>query len=294
MLKTILRLTMVSVLVLAVQACTFPGAVTPTLNPNAIRTAIARTASAAETLTSEPGIPVTGHESPTPSVTPYPTFTPLSSPTPLPTFTPVVTTPQVSVSVSTNCRVGPGTAYTRIGGLLVGEVARVIGRNATGTYWIIENPDRSGTCWLWGQYATVSSITSNLPVFTAPPLPPTATPSPQFDVAYEGLENCTATGWWVDLGLENLGGISFRSVTFTIEDRDTDVTLTRFADGFVDRNGCNDTSTRDTLSPGVSATVSSPVLTSDPTGHRLRATITLCSNIGQNGTCVTQSVNMTP
>jgi hypothetical protein len=108
------------------------------------------------------------------------------------------------------------------------------------------------------------------------------------------MESCTGTGWWVELGLENIGGITFRSVSFTIEDRDADVSLTQRANGFVNKNGCNETETRDTLAPDVSRTVSSPVLTADPTGHRLRATITLCSETGQNGTCMTQTVNITP
>ena len=202
---------------------------------------------------------------------------------------------QVSVSVSTNCRLGPGIAYTRVGLLQVGETAQVTGRHPTDNYWVIRTPgSATGTCWLWGQYATVIGDTSALPVLTPPAPPPTTTAAPEFDVAYEGLESCSSTGWWVDLGLENIGTLTFRSVMFTIEDRDTDDSLTQRTNGFVNKNGCSETATSDTLAPDVSRTVSSPVLTDDPRGHRLRATITLCSNTGQDGTCVTQVVNITP
>jgi hypothetical protein len=40
--------------------------------------------------------------------------------------------------------------------------------------------------------------------------------------------------------------------------------------------------------------VSSPLINYDPTGHKLRATITLCSDDGVNGTCITQVVNFKP
>jgi hypothetical protein len=40
--------------------------------------------------------------------------------------------------------------------------------------------------------------------------------------------------------------------------------------------------------------VSSPVFSYDPTGHELRAVITLCSDPGQSGTCTTQSISFTP
>lgn len=81
--------------------------------------------------------------------------------------------PTVQVSVSTNCRVGPGQEYARVTALSVGQTARVIGRNAEGTYWIIQPPGSSGHCWLWGRYATVTCATAGLAIYEPPP---TATP----------------------------------------------------------------------------------------------------------------------
>ena len=180
MLKTTLSLLLVSVVLIAIQACAPLG--TPTPNPNSINTAIANTMSVALTQTSSVLMPVTGQQSPTPTSSPViPTTTPTSillSPTTI--FTATSVAPQVSVSVATNCRVGPGAAYQKVGALLVGQVAEVVGRNSTSTYWLIRNPSGAGdVCWLWGQFATVTGDINALPVVTPPPLPrPTATATP--------------------------------------------------------------------------------------------------------------------
>jgi len=98
--------------------------------------------------------------------------------TPTLTLTPTLKTPRVSVSVNTNCRSGPGKAYDILGFLLVGESVEVTGRSAGGDYWIVENPDRDGQCWLWGFYAQVTGNTDGLPVVAPPP-----TPTPEFQWA---------------------------------------------------------------------------------------------------------------
>jgi len=83
----------------------------------------------------------------------------------------------VTVSVDTNCRLGPGTAYAIVGALAVGQSAEVVGRSASSDNWIIRLPSNLAvTCWLWGQYATVTGDTSTLPVITPPPTP-TMTPT---------------------------------------------------------------------------------------------------------------------
>ncbi len=175
MLKTILKLSLASVLLIAAQACTL-GATTP--SPDTIKTAIAATSSALN-LTPQPGgIPITGATStPTPTIV---TATPTVATSPTAALSSTASVPQVSVYVATNCRTGPSIAYPRVGGLAIGQVAQVVGRNANNTYWIIQNPDVPGqTCWLWGQFATVIGDIGALPVLTPPPPPPpTAAPSP--------------------------------------------------------------------------------------------------------------------
>ncbi|MFN8382910.1 MAG: SH3 domain-containing protein [Anaerolineales bacterium] len=108
-----------------------------------------------------------------------PQFTPTTGPSSTPEFTTTPTVPEVTVSTNTNCRTGPGTQYDLIGGLLVGQTAIVVGKNTSTNYWIINNPGKSGTCWLWGQYATVSGNTAGLTEYAIPPTPtPTATSTP--------------------------------------------------------------------------------------------------------------------
>ncbi len=173
MLKTVLKFSLASMLLIFSQACTL-GATTP--SPNTVNTAIAQTM-AVLTQTPQPGVPITGGESPTPTTTSTATLPPTAAPTSA--FTATAAVPQVSVYVATNCRTGPSTAYPRIGGLQIGQVADVVGRNATNTYWIIRNPSAPNQlCWLWGQFATLTGNTGALPVFTPPPPPPpTAAPT---------------------------------------------------------------------------------------------------------------------
>jgi hypothetical protein len=198
--------------------------------------------------------------------------------------------PLISVSVATNCRVGPGKVYDRVGALLVGQVAEVHGRNSDGTYWYIRNPSANGGfCWLWGEYATLSGNFAALPAFTPPPTP---TPMPNFDASYDGKDTCV--GWWVDIELDNTGGVQFKSVSLTVRDTVTDAVVSIYTDGFTDLDGCLDSTTRDNLNPGGSRIVSSGAFNYDPAGHKLRATITACSNLSQNGTCVTKVIEFKP
>lgn len=298
-----LKLSLTWLVALAISIAQACAPLPSTPDPNTVNTAVAQTVSAVSSLTAQPPIPVTGQESPTATqtVSPQaPTQTPLVliSPNSVFTVTSVSTAAQVSVSTPTNCRVGPGIAYERLGGLQVGQVAEVVGRNTAGSYWIIRNPARAGQlCWLWGQFATVTGDTSVLPIYTPPPTPtplPTNTPAPGFTAAYSGIEICTGTGWWVEIKLDNTGAFSFESLALTVRDTTTDTVLSLYADNFTNRNGCNETDARENLPAGSSLIVSSPVFNYDPTGRALRANVTLCSGSGQNGTCITQVVNFTP
>jgi hypothetical protein len=273
-------------LLLATLACTQSG--TPAPDPNFVNTAVAQTLVAIQT----GGAPSVTPLVPTSTFTPEPpTVTPTITLSPTPVFTATPSVPLISVSVATNCRVGPGRAYDRVGALLVGEMTEVIGRNLAGNYWYVVNPDvRDGFCWLWGEYATLTGNTQALPIFTPPPTP---TPAPAFGATYSGLETCNNT-WWVDLRLENTGGVTFRSMLLAVADPSTNTTVSSTDNSFVNLNGCSTSDSRNVLVPGERFVVSAPAFAYDPTGHKLRATITLCSEDGVNGTCVTRVVEFTP
>ena len=276
-------------LVMASLACASPAVSTP--DSNVVGTAIVQTIAVALTQTSQSIIPITGLGSPTAAFTlALPTLTPTVTLTPTPLFTPTPIVPLISVSVATNCRVGPGRAYDRVGALLVGEVAEVYGVDPTGNYWYIRNPDSGAEfCWLWGEYASLVGNTAALPVYTPPPTP---TPAPDFEAVYVGKDSCS--GWWVEIELENTGGISFKSVSLTLRDTVTTTVLSIYTDGFTDNDGCSTSTTRDNLHPGAFRIVSAPAFTYNPAGHEIRATIMLCSNNGQTGTCISRVINFTP
>jgi hypothetical protein len=281
----------VSILLILSLACAVTGVPAPTEDLNFLGTAVMLTMVSGATQTAVPGVPVDPVGSPLPTSTPEaPTATPTATLSPTPVFTATSLIPLISVSVATNCRVGPGRVYDRVGALLVGEVAEIVARNPVGNYWYIRNPDQTnGLCWLWGEYATVTGNFAALPVYTPPPTP---TPVPAFDADYDRLETCS--GWWVDIDLTNTGGVTFESVALTVRDTDTDIVVSIFSDSFTDLDGCVDSASRDRLNPGANRTVSLSAFTYNPTGHDLRATITLCSNDGQSGTCITETIRFTP
>src|SRR5512145_1227036 len=289
-----------TVLWIASLACELPsipvtGPTAGAIDPNALGTAIMQTAIAAASQTASVStavVPVEIANTPVPTSTLEPTLTlsPTVTLTPLPLFTSTPLVPLISVSKDTNCRVGPGKDYDRVGGLMIGETAEIVGRDPTGRYWYIRNPDQSnGYCWLWTEYATVSGNASVLPVYTPPPTP---TPAPNFEVEYDELEDCV--GWWVNFQLTNTGGITFKSISLTVTDQKTDADLSLYADKFTELDGCHDSSTKDVLNPGERFTVSSPAFADDPDGHKMRATIALCSAPGQKGACVTKVLKFTP
>jgi hypothetical protein len=289
---------MVFVLLSGILACDLPGSA-PT-NPSAVGTSLAATLNAAIQGTQQAVV-----ASYSPTFQPPPTLTPtvtLSGVLPLPSQTPTDTPNalatgsliQLSVSVATNCRVGPGNVYDQVSILPVGKTVQVYARDTTGNFWYIQNPDGSSDfCWVWGQYASVTGLTFTLPIYTPPPTPiPTDTPSPGFVASFSNLVACT--GWWPEIRLRNTGDVTFKSISISLKDTVTSTTVYKASNAFNDNPDCTTSEGRKTLLPGKTATVSAPGFTYDPTGHKLRASITLCSDTGQGGTCATETITFTP
>ncbi|HDN04739.1 MAG TPA: hypothetical protein ENF27_02225, partial [Chloroflexi bacterium] len=77
--------------------------------------------------------------------------------------------PTVRVSVTTNCRTGPGVTYPKLTPLLAGRVVPLVGREKSLSYWIIKDPGNTGRdCWLWGYYATTTGNIYTLPLISPP------------------------------------------------------------------------------------------------------------------------------
>ena len=271
----------------AILACGLPAA-NPTIDPNAVNTIIAQTVIAAITQSASAVILPPTAETSTPTFT-LDLPTPALSETPT-VFTPIPLVPQISVSVPTNCRFGPGKAYEIEGSLLVGETAEVLARDPTGSYWYIRNPDSGAEfCWVWGAYATLSGNTAFLPMFTPQPTP---TSAPDFEASYSDLDACV--GWWVEIKLKNTGSLTFRSLSLAVRDTVTSTVLLNDTDDFTNLDGCVSSKAKKALLPGVSTIISAPPFAYDPTGHKIRVTITLCSEDAQQGSCLTKVINFTP
>ena len=205
----------------------------------------------------------------------------------------------VTVSIDTNCRTGPGLAYDQIGVLLRGESAVIVGQEETGNYWIIENPDRSGTCWLWAQYATVTGNVSGLPLLTPPPSPtptPTSTPALAFTVNFDNYHDCGGTQH-MTFYVGNTGSVPLQSAEVAVVEI---ATLVALFDGYTDvpfvstANGCpNELSS---LGPGGAAYIAVPIGASPPpppNSGAHAATIRICTEDGLNGLCLLKEINFT-
>jgi len=116
-------------------------------------------------------------------LTPLPASTPttgLPTETPPPTDTPTPVAPVFTTIKPANIRSGPGTVYPVIGGMPAGQTAKVIGRDSSTRWFVIESDSSlNGQGWVSDQVATYNGDVNALSVIAAPPTPlPTATPIP--------------------------------------------------------------------------------------------------------------------
>jgi hypothetical protein len=221
------------------------------------------------------------------------TLTASETPSLTPTFT--LEIPRVSVSVDTNCRSGPGTVYDSLGALTVGQTAEVVGKSANADNWIIRLPSNPAiTCWLWAQYATVTGDTSNLPIIQPPPTP---TPEVTFTISYLSTVPCAGL-FGFRFQLTNTGSMTWESYKVDVTDSTISVTKTYTSDAFLDSTpACVATTTLQDLTPGeigVTGNWYTGLLNSNPAGHNITATFTLCSQNGLAGTCISKSISFTP
>ena len=156
-------------LLLLLSACNFPGIFSePSLEDQAA-TFVAMTLNA-----SAPAGP---------GETPRTTL-PANSPTqpasngPVATITPTFSVPMLEVEDPTNCRSGPGANFDIITVFQPGASAEIVGRSAQNDWWLINNPFGTGTCWISGEFATVSGSESTVKVVTPPPPATADLPAP--------------------------------------------------------------------------------------------------------------------
>ena len=242
-------------------------------------------------------------EASTPTETTAPTSTKTSTPEPTNTPTldigegteqPVLTSngPAVQVSVDTNCRSGPGKVYPYKGAFLIGEEAEIFGKDPSGAWWYINNPDlEESFCWIWGYYATTSGDTAPLPIYTPGPTPK---PDPNFSVGFREVETCGGV-WQIEFEIYNNGAYPLNSVSTYVQDTDTNANSGNSSlNKFTRKTGCVEDSTMDVLDPGATGYTVSLDLSNNPSGHLVFASVTLCTKDNLNGSCRTRELYFTP
>jgi hypothetical protein len=75
-----------------------------------------------------------------------------------------------------------------------------------------------------------------------------------------------------------------------VRDTNRKVVATLHSDIFRNLDRCNERAAHDVLPAGGARIVSAAAFAHNPITHNLRATITLCSREGQNGTCITKTI----
>ncbi|OGO27169.1 MAG: hypothetical protein A2Z16_06840 [Chloroflexi bacterium RBG_16_54_18] len=296
----ILRTTLTNILLiltlLALSACTLPGGESsPTqVSVEAIYTAAAQTLESKLTQTSaaQPtAIPTNTPEpaTPAPADTSTPDFTPTASSTPEPTV------PMVTIQIGSNCRKGPGTAYEPpIITLAEGQKAEIYGRNSNSSWWYVQIPGRSGQyCWVFGDNVNVQGDVTSVQVIAPPPIPVTATSTPKpdvrFDPSFNNIHDCGGEPYAI-FEVDNIGDEDFESMSLKIEDTDDEEEIYSASSDNPFLSAASECPEGDdTLKDGDTAWIGGDVDNGE-TGNDGEATITLCTEEGLKGICVSENV----
>jgi len=267
-------------------SCTRPtsqlAAIEATLTLDALSAVVQSTLAAAPAVLPTPTPP------PAPASATPPPAPAVNTPAPSPTAVPAI--PQAAVSENTNCRSGPGTVYDLEYSALAGGQFTIVAGSTVPEYVVIEIPGRPGqTCWLWTRYASISGDLNALPKRTPPPTP---TPSVGFSLEFNGVNSCV--GWGIGFKITNTGSQTLKSVKVTVEDTDTDVTISQSSDDFDKHQGCLIASAISDLEPGEKGYAYAYDFAYDPAGHELEGKVTACTQSGLGGQCSTRTIVFEP
>lgn len=251
----------------------------PTLDPNAAQTAIVETIVALQ-LQATPSAQATP-TLPAPTATESPTFAPE------PTGTSSV--PMISVTVDTNCRIGPGKEYQRVGILLVGETTEIVGRDPFGQYWYVRNPDVGPEyCWLSGEYAVIIGNPLALPLQPVP-----GGQGVSFEAEYRGQGKCSGE-FWSDIRLTNTSRGTFKSINLVATDTETGDVRSYSGNEFWFQDGCAPVRSTDSIPSEGAVLISTPAFAYNLNAHAMSVSITLCTETNLNGQCATKIITYSP
>ena len=204
-----------TVLAVMLTSCNLPARPTsaPGIDQAQAGTIVAMTLSALHSPT--PNNLINVINSPIPSITTTPPAPEITG-TPTLTITPPYSQPFFSFSENINCREGPGIQYRVITLIRAGQQATGVG--VQGTYWIVNNPNGDGTCWIPNEFSTPSGSTWELPTVSSPPTitgVPLAAPTwsnwEYFCTATSGNTTMTMTLKWTDHAQNETGYKVYRN-----------------------------------------------------------------------------------
>jgi hypothetical protein len=176
-----------------------------------------------------------------------------------------------------------------------GQKAEINGRNSDRSWWYVAIPGKANQfCWIWNGNVNVEGDTSGVQVVTPPPIPITATftpkPDVRFDPSFDNIHDCGGEPYAV-FEIDNIGDNDFESMSLKIEDTDDDDTIFEDSsdDPFMSAPGeCPEGD--DTLKDGDTAWIAGDIDDGE-SGNDGLATITLCTQDGLKGVCVTEEVD---
>jgi hypothetical protein len=206
----LLFLSVMAPLLLLVVACNLPGNPSEPSQNDQAATFVAQTLNA-----TAPGEPGQTPQTPRPANSPT---TGATNSGPTGTITPTYSVPMLKVDEPTNCRSGPGQNYEIVTTFQAGANAEIVGRYPENNWWLINNPFGSGTCWIWGEFATVSGSTWTVPSVTPPPPATAGLPAPpsianwDFSCSFDsGGPNVTFNLKWSDRAVDETGYRIYRN-----------------------------------------------------------------------------------
>lgn len=273
-------------LLILLSGCSTP-VVTPDLEATiAANVAIAQTSAAIQTSTALAEITVT---------TTVPTETPTLEASPTAQFTPTPKNVMLTLTRDTYCRKGVTSDSALVSLLTAGQTVEVLAKNPTSdSYYVVDPLHTNSRCWLWGYFSTVNGDQTILPVYTSQPITtPTNTPIPQtdFSISYVNITNC-APSYTINLFVKNTSKVTWQTIQIALTDATTKLTTTNTNTSFVEYAGCAAGLSQSDLVTGEGSNVAGTVA-SDPTGHEITASITLCQTDSYGG-CITKSIVFTP
>ncbi len=106
----------------------------------------------------------------TPAMTATDTLSLTPADTPTPAETDTLSAAMVTANtVNTNCRFGPGTDFSSVGVLMVGQTVPILSTIADQSWWQIANPGSPSTqCWVASSVTSTSGDLSKVPVLPIP------------------------------------------------------------------------------------------------------------------------------